>query len=78
VVHVHLSDFNGEQHRRPEDGGLPLVSFLRALARNAYEGTVSLELCPEALHAEDPGRVLSHLRGALTFCRQHLSTEDQK
>lgn len=74
IVHVHLSNFDGQEHRRPDQGYLPLAELLRAMARNGYAGTVTLELGPDVLEAEDEGKVRAHLKRALDFCRQHLAT----
>jgi sugar phosphate isomerase/epimerase len=73
IVHVHLSNFDGQEHRLPENGHLPLGELLGRLARDGYEGTVSLEVGPEALEAEDEGQVRAHLRRAVDFCHKHTS-----
>lgn len=72
VIHVHLSNFNGQQHRLPEDGHLPLGMLLQRLAQDRYEGAVSVELGPDVLQAEDEGEVREHLERMLIFCREHL------
>lgn len=72
VVHVHLSNYNGQEHRLPHDGHLPLARLLQTLAQHGYAGAVSLEVGPEVLHAEDEAQVRSHLRGVVDFCRLHL------
>jgi sugar phosphate isomerase/epimerase len=75
VAHVHLSNFaNGVEHRPPTDGELDLGAFLRALARNGYKGTISVEGEPAAFHAEDETQCLAELRRALAFCREHLNS----
>jgi sugar phosphate isomerase/epimerase len=76
VVHVHLSNARREgrrirEHRRLEDGFLPLDAFLGRLAQDGYTGVVTVELEPEALEAEDEEKVLSHLRRQIAFCREH-------
>ena len=73
IVHVHLSNFNGQEHRLPEDGHLPLAELLRRLRRDGYEGAVSLEVGPEVLQAEDEGQVRRHLRRVVAFFREHLA-----
>ncbi len=73
IVHVHLSDFDGTEHRLPEEGHLPLAEFLHALSRDGYEGAVSLECGPEVLEAADASRVLAHLRQAVRFYHEHTS-----
>ena len=72
VVHVHLSNFDGEEHRLPQDGHLPVAEFLQRLKRDGYEGAVSVELNPDVLQAEDEGQVRAHLQSAVAFCREHL------
>lgn len=73
IVHVHLSDFDGTEHRLPEEGHLPLADFLHALSRDGFGGAVSLECSPDVLEAEDAGRVLAHLREAVQFYHEHTS-----
>jgi sugar phosphate isomerase/epimerase len=71
VYHVHLSNFNGREHRRPEDGHLRLDRLLSELAADGYAGAVSLELHPDALEAgRADERVLELLRASLAVCRE--------
>ena len=72
VIHVHLSNFDGEEHRLPQEGHLPMAEFLQRLKRDGYEGAVSVELNPDVLQAEDEGQVRAHLQSAVAFCREHL------
>jgi sugar phosphate isomerase/epimerase len=72
IAHVHLSNFNGREHQRPEDGHLPLGELMQRLAQDGYGGAVSLELGPEVLAAEDEIRVRAHLGQALDFCRANI------
>jgi sugar phosphate isomerase/epimerase len=72
ISHVHLSNFNGQEHRRPEDGHLPLADLLRRLQQDGYEGAVSLEMGPDVLQAEDEGLVREHLRQAVRFCHESM------
>lgn len=71
VVHVHLSNFNGQEHQLPENGHLPLGELLLRLTQDGYAGAVSLEVGPEMLEAEDDAQVRAHLRRAVDFFRQH-------
>ena len=73
LVHVHLSDFDGQEHRLLGSGRLPLAELLRRLKRDRYEGAVSVELGPQVLQAEDADLVQAHLRQTLAFCREHLA-----
>jgi sugar phosphate isomerase/epimerase len=72
IVHVHLSNYDGEEHRLPQDGHLPLAELLQRLKRDGYEGAVSVELNPDVLEAEDVDQVRVRLGGAAAFCREHL------
>jgi sugar phosphate isomerase/epimerase len=74
VRHIHLSNFaNGVEHRTPADGELDLRAFLRTLAQNKYDGTISVEGEPAAYHADDEAQCLAELRRALDFCRENLA-----
>ena len=73
VAHVHLSNFDGREHRSPPDGKLPLAELLRVLARDGYEGVITIEGHPDALDAEDEVECLAALRRALVFCREHFA-----
>jgi sugar phosphate isomerase/epimerase len=78
VIHVHLSNFDGQEHQLPEDGHLPLGFLLRRLRQDGYRGAVTLEFNPETLQAKNEAQVLAHLRQAVHFCRQYSEcSEDQ-
>ncbi|MEZ4835252.1 MAG: hypothetical protein R2873_25230 [Caldilineaceae bacterium] len=71
VKHVHLSNFDGKEHRRPEDGHLHLDRLLARMAQWGYQHTVSLELHPDALSAgSDDDRIVSLLKTSLDHCRK--------
>jgi sugar phosphate isomerase/epimerase len=72
VAHVHLSNFDGREHRSPPDGHLQLAALLRCLADDGYQGAITVETGPDALHAENGDRCLAALRRALAFCREHF------
>lgn len=73
IVHVHLSDFDGKEHRLPGKGHLPLAQLLGRLQHDGYAGAVSVELGPDALHAEDERQVRVCLQRVVAFCRQHTA-----
>jgi len=73
VAHVHLSNFDGREHRSPPDGHLPLAGLLRALARDGYAGVITVETAPDALDAADEPKCLAALRRALAFCREYFN-----
>lgn len=72
VVHVHLSNFDGREHRSPPDGHLPLAELLRRMAGDGYRGVITVEAHPGAMNAEDEEKCLVALRRALAFCREHF------
>jgi len=71
VAHVHLSNYDGREHRSPLDGHLPLAEFLRHLARDGYQGAITIECHPDALDAGDEAKCLVALRRALELCRRY-------
>ena len=73
VRHVHLSNFNGREHRRLDDGHLPLAELLHNLRDDGYTGAVVVELQPDALEPHDEAKALDHLKNQLAFCRQHFT-----
>lgn len=74
IKHVHLSNFDGSEHRRPEDGVLRLNALLALMAADGYGYSVSLELQPDALEAGAPdSRIVDLLRGSLYYCREAVS-----
>jgi sugar phosphate isomerase/epimerase len=77
LAHVHLSDFDGKEHRLPGTGHLPLAELLGRLAQDGYQGAVSVEVGPDALQAEDEGQVRAHLRQVVAFCREHAGKSVQ-
>lgn len=74
VAHVHLSNYNGRQHRLPQDGSLALGPFLSALRRRRFGGVIVVELDPDAAGAGDDDRVRERLKGSVAFCREHFGS----
>jgi sugar phosphate isomerase/epimerase len=72
VCHVHLSNFDGQEHRLPHKGHLNLGKFLRGLAADSFAGTISLELHPEPLAYTDEEALRRNLQDSVDFCREHL------
>lgn len=74
IKHVHLSNFDGSEHRRPEVGFLRLGALLAIMAADGYGYSISLELQPDSLEAGAPdSRIVDLLRGSLYFCREAVS-----
>jgi sugar phosphate isomerase/epimerase len=71
VAHIHLSNYNGTEHLRPETGNLQLDKLMSQLASDGYRGAVTMELHPEALDAGLPDeRVIQRMSTSLNFIRQ--------
>ncbi len=73
VKHVHLSNYDGREHRLPQSGDLDLGAFLRELVTMNFTGTVSVEVHPDALAFDTPKVTRRKLRETLDFCREHLN-----
>ena len=71
VRHVHLSNYDGREHRSPPNGRLGLDTLLHALDGDGYSGAVSVECAPDALDADDVARCRTALKRAVAFCRAH-------
>lgn len=70
IRHIHLSNFDGREHRLPHLGRLRLDRLLAALAVDNYTGAVSFELHPDALDAGSADEhVVELLRSSLNMCR---------
>lgn len=74
VRHVHLSNYDGREHRLPQHGHLQLGEFLRQLARDGFGGTICVETDPSVLPVEDEAACLDALQCTLTFCREHFAS----
>jgi sugar phosphate isomerase/epimerase len=75
VAHVHLSNYDGREHRPPPDGQLALDALLHRLAADGFQGAVSVECGPEAFEAEDPQACRAALARTLAFCRRHYNAK---
>lgn len=88
LVNVHLSDLREasprveqkailhsyvKQHQLPGTGKLPLREFLRLLARDGYNGAVTLELSPFALNIWNPRVAERRLKESVEFVRQAIA-----
>lgn len=52
LVHIHLSNvFHGKKYCPPQEGIMPLESFLTKLKQDKYPGAISIKILPKFLHA---------------------------
>jgi len=68
VVHVHLSNIkNHKEYALPNEGILPLESFLRKLKTSDYKGAISIRVRPSELAAGEDEQVVEKLKKAKEF-----------
>ena len=72
VAHIHISNYDGKEHRAPQNGKMPLGKFLHCLADDNYSGVLSVETAPDALNADDERKCRKALKEALLFCRTNM------
>jgi len=74
VVHVHLSNVRRrKEYSLPNDGILPLESFLKKLKDNDFKGAISIRVKPSELSAGDDEKVIKQLKKAKDFVEEYFS-----
>ncbi len=74
IVHVHLSNVrHHKEYALPNEGVLPLESFLRKLRSNSYKGAISIRVRPAELSAGDDEKVVSKLKKVKEFVEEFLA-----
>jgi sugar phosphate isomerase/epimerase len=75
VGHIHLSNYDEEEHLRPETGKLHLDKLLKHLAQTNYAGVITLELQPGVLGAGEPDKhIIEKMAVSLAHCRSWLAS----
>jgi len=73
IVHVHLSNVKeGKKHYFPDDGILPLESFLKKLRLNGYEGAISLRVAPKYFPIGENDKVIDLLKKSRSFYEKYF------
>lgn len=72
VAHVHLSNFDGKEHRELRRGELDIGRFLRHLKARGYPGDVALEISPGSFASEDEAATIETLAANLAIIRENL------
>ena len=68
LVHIHLSNFyKGKKYAPPQEGILPLESFLTKLKQDKYPGAISMKILPKYLHAGEDDKVIEELERAKKY-----------
>jgi sugar phosphate isomerase/epimerase len=74
VSHIHLSNYDNEEHLRPETGQLHLDQLLKHLVQTQYAGDITLELHPGVLAAGQPDHlIIEKMATSLAHCRKWAS-----
>jgi sugar phosphate isomerase/epimerase len=73
LVHVHLSNIK-KTHlgSLPQEGSLPIESFLAKLKQENYKGAISLDIDPRNLHIGKDEEVKKLLTEAKEFCQKYI------
>lgn len=62
LVHVHLSNIShGKKYTPPQEGIMPLESFLTKLRQDKYPGAISIKIQPKFLYAGEDEKVVEEL-----------------
>ena len=62
LVHIHLSNVKGvKKYFFPDDGILPLESFMTKLKQDGFKGTISMKVNPKFLKAGDDEKMMEAL-----------------
>jgi len=74
VTHVHLSNVrHHKDYSMPNEGILPLESFLKKLKANNYKGAISIRVRPTDLSAGDDEKVVKKLKLAKQFVDDYFA-----
>jgi sugar phosphate isomerase/epimerase len=73
LVHVHVSNVKkGKGYALPDEGILPLESFLTKLKQEGYRGAISFKINPKFLQAGDNKKVLHHMADCKKFYEDYF------
>lgn len=68
LVHVHLSNVhNGKPYALPDEGIMPLESFLTKLKQENYPGAISVKIRPKHLKAGNDDKLIASLEKVKKF-----------
>jgi sugar phosphate isomerase/epimerase len=72
VAHVHLSNFDGQEHRELRKGEVEIAGFLRHLTAKGYAGDIALEISPGSFASEDESATVETLAANLAIIHDNL------
>lgn len=68
LVHIHLSNlYRGKKYAPPQEGIMPLESFLTKLKQDKYPGAISMKILPKHLGVGEDEKVLEELGKAKKY-----------
>ncbi|MBA4336263.1 hypothetical protein C0416_00630 [bacterium] len=77
LVHVHLSNVKGsKKYYIPEDGILPLESFLTKLKQDNFPGSVSIKVNPKYISAGNDEKVIKHLKDTKAYYDKYFTNAE--
>ncbi|MBI2634446.1 sugar phosphate isomerase/epimerase [Candidatus Peregrinibacteria bacterium] len=75
LVHVHLSNLHGGyMYAPPQEGILPLESFLTKLKQDKFPGAISIKVYPKYLHAGEDNKVVEELQKIKKYCDKYYTS----
>ncbi len=73
IVHIHLSNVKHNRgYQMPNDGVLPIESFLTKLKQDKFPGAISLKVRPAFLELGQDKKVIDHLVEAREFMQKYF------
>lgn len=74
LVHIHLSNLHqGKKYAPPQQGIMPIESFLTKLKQDKYPGAISIKILPKYLHAGEDERVVEELQRVKKYCDKYYT-----
>ena len=78
LVHIHLSNlYRGKKYAPPQEGIMPLESFLTKLKQDGYPGALSIKVLPKHLHAGDDDRVIEELKSTKKYYEKYYKNVEK-
>lgn len=79
LKHIYLSNFYKEQpYSMPDQGILPLETFLSKLAENKFKGWITLKVDPVQIGEGDDEKVLDNMKRAIKFYKTYFEKVKNK
>lgn len=79
LVHVHLSNvYHGKKYAPPEEGIMPLESFLTKLKQDKYPGSIAIKILPKYLRVGDDEKVIDNLKKNREYYEKYYAKVEVK